>query len=99
MLVFFDICGIVHHAFPRASHQHEVLQYLRENIWLGFSTTTMHHHQALLIREFLTNHVIASAPALLARYSSCRLLTFPEDEEAAERSPFSHHCRDPARIA
>jgi hypothetical protein len=39
------------------------------------------------------------APVLLARFSSCRLLPFPEDEDAAESSPFSHHCRDPARIA
>jgi hypothetical protein len=44
-------------------------------------------------------HVIASKPALLARFSSCRLLPFPEDEDAAERSPFSHCCRDPAQIA
>jgi hypothetical protein len=44
-------------------------------------------------------HVIVSAPTLLARFSPCRLLPFPEDENAAERSPFSHHCQDPAWIA
>jgi hypothetical protein len=44
-------------------------------------------------------HVNASTPTLLARYSSCRLLPFPEDEDAAERSPFSRCCQDPAWIA
>jgi hypothetical protein len=37
--------------------------------------------------------------ALLARFSSCRLIPFPEDEDAAERLPFYHHCWDPAWIA
>jgi hypothetical protein len=44
-------------------------------------------------------HVIASTPAVIARFSSCRLLPFPEDEDAAERLLFSHRCRDPVRIA
>jgi hypothetical protein len=43
-------------------------------------------------------HVIASASGLLTRVSSCRLLPFPKDEDAADRSPFSHRCRDAARI-
>jgi hypothetical protein len=31
-------------------------------------------------------HVITSATTLLVRFSSCRLLPLPEDEDAAERS-------------
>jgi hypothetical protein len=44
-------------------------------------------------------HVVSSAPALLARFSSCWLLPFPKDEDAGERSPFSHCCQDSAWIA
>jgi hypothetical protein len=55
---------------------------------IGFSTTTMHpvtEHSSFVSRQ---PHVIASVPAVLARCSSCRLLPFPEDEEAAEGLPF-----------
>jgi hypothetical protein len=37
-----------------------------------FSMTTMHRHRAFLVREVLANrNVIASAPVLLTRFSSC----------------------------
>jgi hypothetical protein len=77
----------------------EVLLHLRENVWQkrldlwGAKNWILHNNNAPCHQS---QHVISSTLSLLSRFSSCQLLPFPED--AAERLPFSHCCRDPAQI-
>jgi hypothetical protein len=113
LIVFFDIRGIVHREFvPQGQtinmkfycevlwHLRNIIRQKRLDLWC-VKKWILHDdnapcHQALLVREFLANHNMLSLPHPL--YSP-DLAPLPEDEDATERLPFSHRCRDPARIA
>jgi histone-lysine N-methyltransferase SETMAR len=79
----------------------EVLRRLRENIWGKRSDLwrvnywILHDdnapcHRALLVREVLANHNMLSLPhpPYLPDLAPAYFFLFPEDEDAAERSPF-----------
>jgi hypothetical protein len=80
----------------------EVLRHLRENIrrkqldlwcvrnWILHDDNAPSLSTPHLWVSRQPQHVIASTPALLTRFSSCRLLPFPEDDDAVERSPHFH---------
>jgi hypothetical protein len=112
LIVFFDICSIVHREFIPQGQTDSTKFYC--DVWgrtfsksdricgmrrIGFSTTTMHpvtEHSSVSFSPTTTRRFRIRP---IARFSSYQLLPFPEDEDAAERPPFSHRCRDPAQIA